>query len=56
MYYIEACNQRKYGENCNMPCGHCVKSEQCNHINGTCMNGCDSGYEGLNCTAGEFII
>lgn len=31
-------------------------SVQCNHINGTCMNGCDSGFEGLNCTKGKFIV
>lgn len=55
IYCIEACNQRKYGENCSMPCGHCVDSEQCHHINGICMNGCDSGFAGINCTDGEFI-
>lgn len=43
------------GENCRIPCGHCVDSEQCHNINGTCLNGCDSGFEGTNCTDGEFI-
>lgn len=32
-----------------------MKSAQCNHINGTCIDGCDQGFEGLNCTKGKFL-
>eukprot|EP00105_Crassostrea_gigas_P041322 XP_019925470.1 PREDICTED: receptor-type tyrosine-protein phosphatase T isoform X2 [Crassostrea gigas] len=39
-----------FGERCSSSCGHCLGSEQCHHINGTCMNGCASGYEGELCT------
>lgn len=39
-----------YGENCGIACGNCLAKEQCHHINGTCMNGCDRGYQGSKCT------
>lgn len=39
-----------------MRCGHCHKSEQCHHINGKCMNGCDSGYQGSICMEGKICI
>lgn len=38
-----------------MLCGNCIESEQCHHINGTCMNGCDRGYQGLHCTQGKYL-
>lgn len=44
-----------YGENCSISCGHCLTREQCHHINGTCMNGCDSGYQGSSCTEGNVL-
>lgn len=55
-YYIEACNQMKYGENCSMLCGHCVNSEQCHHIKGSCISGCASGYQGPICMEGNVRI
>lgn len=54
MCRIPDCDGNLYGENCSMHCGHCVRSEQCHHINGTCMNGCDSGYQGSICMEGSF--
>lgn len=45
-----------YGTNCSISCGRCFKSEQCHNINGTCMNGCDSGYKGFNCTEGDIVV
>ena len=45
-----------FGENCTEHCGNCLNSEQCHHINGTCMNGCDRGYEGLYCTEGKSLL
>lgn len=42
-----------YGENCGIACGNCLAKEQCHHINGTCMNGCDRGYQGSKCTEGD---
>lgn len=43
-----------YGENCGEECGNCLHSVQCNHINGTCMDGCDSGFQGSKCTEGNY--
>lgn len=37
-------------KNCSIICGYCHESEQCHHINGTCINGCASGYQGAKCT------
>lgn len=53
--FLTECDGRKYGENCSIPCGNCLLYEQCNPINGTCINGCDNGYQGLNCTEGIFF-
>lgn len=47
------CDERMFGERCSSSCGHCLGSEQCHHINGTCMNGCASGYESDFCTKGN---
>lgn len=44
-----------YGYNCSILCGKCFESEQCHHVNGTCMNGCDSGYQGEHCTEGNSV-
>lgn len=51
-----ACSQNMYGGNCSKSCGHCFNSEPCHNINGTCMDGCDSGYNGSKCTEGEFRV
>lgn len=50
---VTECTGPMYGQNCNLSCGHCIMSEQCHHINGTCMSGCDIGYHGLHCTEGK---
>lgn len=41
-----------YGENCSKSCGNCKNSQQCHHIDGTCMNGCENGYQGSKCHKG----
>ncbi|XP_062612923.1 receptor-type tyrosine-protein phosphatase epsilon-like isoform X2 [Saccostrea cucullata] len=39
-----------YGINCSKKCGNCLDELQCHHINGTCLNGCSSGYKDELCT------
>lgn len=56
LIFIEDCKDGKYGKNCSISCGNCLESEQCNHINGICMNGCDSGYQGFLCIEGKVVI
>lgn len=34
---------------CKERCGHCREFDQCFHINGTCLTGCDAGYQGEYC-------
>uniref|UniRef100_A0A8W8P1H2 Scavenger receptor class F member 2 n=1 Tax=Magallana gigas TaxID=29159 RepID=A0A8W8P1H2_MAGGI len=43
------CNGGKFGENCENDCGHCLHKEQCHYIDGTCSNGCNDGYQGIQC-------
>ena len=45
-----------FGQNCTGVCGHCSENEQCHHINGTCLNGCDPGFNGLKCDQGNYLI
>ena len=49
---IIVCGDRKFGQGCMEPCGHCVALKQCHHISGRCLNGCDRGYQGIECTEG----
>lgn len=51
------CTAGYYGLECNSTCvGHCKDNKQCNHINGTCDDGCKDGYTGSNCTEGFWIF
>lgn len=44
------CFSGYYGLKCTKKCdGHCKDNEPCNHINGTCDNGCLDGWIGVNC-------
>lgn len=47
------CGNRNFGPDCKESCGKCLRGEPCHHINGTCMDGCDSGYFGILCTKGN---
>lgn len=49
------CTNGKYGEHCQNDCGHCRYVSQCNHVNGTCVNGCKSGYKQPTCTQSTYI-
>ena len=55
-YIFAECDGGEFGQNCKESCGKCVKEEQCDHVNGTCMNGCDSGYFGTLCDKGILKI
>ncbi|XP_062608626.1 uncharacterized protein LOC134270416, partial [Saccostrea cucullata] len=39
-----------YGEYCNQSCSVYCQEQQCDVVNGDCVNGCVSGYQGLQCT------
>lgn len=44
-----------YGDNCTEKCGTCFGFKQCQHINGTCIEGCDKGFHGPSCIEGNSI-
>lgn len=46
---VLACEKGLYGVDCMESCGHCRDVNQCSNINGTCLAGCDAGYEGVLC-------
>lgn len=50
-HYLE-CLDQTYGLECQQNCGNCENKEPCNHVNGSCLNGCDSGYYGDKCNLG----
>ena len=47
------CSNGTFGQDCNEQCGECLGKEQCNYVNGTCVKGCNSGYQGIMCTEGQ---
>lgn len=51
-----ACQNRTYGQNCKNTCGHCLNYEDCFHVNGTCVMGCESGYKGNTCNTGQLLF
>ncbi|KAL4234582.1 hypothetical protein ACF0H5_006223 [Mactra antiquata] len=50
-YCDSECEDGSYGDYCKEHCGYCYKNTACDKINGTCIIGCDSGYEGSLCTS-----
>ena len=51
--YSTECDGNTFGQDCADACGKCVNGEQCHYINGTCLNGCDRGFQGLECNQGK---
>ena len=47
------CEQFTYVLVCNQACGNCSKGEQCHHVNGSCLNGCEVGMYGDKCDNSE---
>ena len=53
-FVLIACNNGTYGKECNNTCGYCLDQDECHHINGTCVKGCDPGYIGDLCKTGTY--
>ena len=51
MYFTE-CDGHTYGLECNQSCGKCRGGVQCDHVTGSCPNGCDAGMYGEKCDLG----
>ena len=52
MNVFSECDSNTFGQSCTGVCGNCLEKEQCHHVNGTCLNGCDSGFRGHQCDQG----
>jgi hypothetical protein len=52
------CNVGNYGEGCSQRCsGHCKGNQNsCHHVDGTCPNGCEVGYQSPKCDSKIRII
>ena len=50
------CGNGTFGQDCTEQCGECLRKEQCHHVDGSCANGCNPGYQGLMCTKGCHFI
>ena len=50
------CDVGTYGQNCKNTCGFCSGPDLCHFANGTCRNGCESGYHGQRCNQGKCLL
>lgn len=55
IFFFVACPHSKYGGNCSETCGNCFKNLTCNHVNGTCIKGCQNGFRGQFCRSSKSI-
>lgn len=51
MYLV--CIHGTYGKDCQHRCGSCINQTHCHYVNGTCFEGCDTGYLGDKCVDGN---
>lgn len=52
---ILVCDYKAYGQDCSLRCGNCSNGETCQHVNGSCLHGCDAGVSGEQCNDGNNI-
>lgn len=55
MFISLECPAGLYGEHCSNNCGNCLHNTNCHHVNGTCSEGCEPGYQEHNCTEGKYL-
>ena len=51
--FVLECNYGMFGTNCSEKCGNCLNLDQCHHINGSCLDDCAPGFQGVTCTEGN---
>ncbi|XP_050401526.2 uncharacterized protein LOC126818260 [Patella vulgata] len=49
---VQNCVSGTYGTKCDLLCSgrHCLHQSSCNPSNGSCDDGCEDGYTGIDCT------
>ena len=50
---FEECDKHTYGFTCSQICGNCYDEKQCDHVNGSCTQGCEAGMFGEKCDEGR---
>lgn len=54
-FYSLGCQTGYFGANCKNKCiGRCLSNGICNHVDGTCIGGCQDGYIGRFCSLRKF--
>lgn len=57
LYYYLACEFGYYGLGCNKECStFCKRARDCYPASGYCKDGCKSGWQGLDCLEGQYLI
>ena len=51
LFFHAACEDNTFGADCSETCSKtCAGPKKlCNHVNGSCIFGCDDGYQGERC-------
>lgn len=49
---VTECDDGKYGPGCSLTCGACINDIQCHHINHSCLQMCNLGFQGQKCDEG----
>lgn len=56
IWYIIECDPGFYGIKCSDVCSeHCADPMSCDHVNGSCMTGCQDGFLGSKCTESKYL-
>ena len=55
-WYFTDCKNNTYGLGCTAQCPNCRDDDQCDHVNGSCPNGCAKGTFGIGCEKGCIIL
>lgn len=50
------CPRFTYGKGCFQRCGNCANGATCDHVTGTCPEGCMPGYTGNKCDKGQITV
>lgn len=52
IFFIVVCDKGIFGLECKIFCVYCRDIDECNFVNGSCLNGCEKGVIGFDCNIG----
>lgn len=55
LHIFLVCDGGTFGKECKNACGKCLEQHDCFHTNGTCLNGCAPGYQGIFCKKRMYV-